>query len=254
MATEELDIKRMKVSELREALSKRGLSTDGLKADLVNRLQARLDEEEFGMVDMGIAAPAPAPETSTETETETASGEAKVETPAAAALTSEPELTEPSTNDMPTSEQTAESKSEEGSESVVPSTEPKTAETAPGAMSFDEKKKARAARFGIPIVEKQKKKQRVSSNDLEVTKKQKRAARFGTQKQNENANSNDAKKQKKENDNNSGRKKKDAKETPILSEEEILRRIKRAQKYGMTDNLDKLKTQLRSYRFKSQGN
>jgi hypothetical protein len=35
----------------------RGLSTEGLKVDLVNRLQARLDEEEFGMIDAPISVP-----------------------------------------------------------------------------------------------------------------------------------------------------------------------------------------------------
>jgi len=40
------DITKMKVAELKQALSQRGLTTDGLKADLVNRLRASLDVEE----------------------------------------------------------------------------------------------------------------------------------------------------------------------------------------------------------------
>ena len=52
----------MKVAELRAALAERGLSTDGLKAVLVDRLQLALDEEEFGLDEPAAAAPAPSPE------------------------------------------------------------------------------------------------------------------------------------------------------------------------------------------------
>ena len=54
--------KKMKVAELRAALAERGLSTDGLKAVLVDRLQLALDEEEFGLDEPAAAAPAPSPE------------------------------------------------------------------------------------------------------------------------------------------------------------------------------------------------
>jgi hypothetical protein len=36
--TDETDVKKMKVADLKEALKKHGLSTDGLKADLQKRL------------------------------------------------------------------------------------------------------------------------------------------------------------------------------------------------------------------------
>mmetsp|Transcript_23829 Transcript_23829/g.47360 ORF Transcript_23829/g.47360 Transcript_23829/m.47360 type:complete len:297 (-) Transcript_23829:235-1125(-) len=41
-------IRKMKVSELRAALARRGLASAGLKADLITRLQGAVDEEEFG--------------------------------------------------------------------------------------------------------------------------------------------------------------------------------------------------------------
>ena len=46
------------VSELKKELEKKGLPTDELKADLVNRLQVWLDEEKFEFDDNTVTAPA----------------------------------------------------------------------------------------------------------------------------------------------------------------------------------------------------
>eukprot|EP00544_Gedaniella_sp_CCMP2646_P012639 CAMPEP_0202485748 /NCGR_PEP_ID=MMETSP1361-20130828/4506_1 /ASSEMBLY_ACC=CAM_ASM_000849 /TAXON_ID=210615 /ORGANISM="Staurosira complex sp., Strain CCMP2646" /LENGTH=228 /DNA_ID=CAMNT_0049114719 /DNA_START=62 /DNA_END=748 /DNA_ORIENTATION=+ len=225
MAGEELNAKKMKVSELRDALKERGLSTEGLKGDLVNRLEAYLEEQEFALPGEGSdLSPIP-----------TGAAKPAVEDPVVPAPVLE-ETKEAVKEKAELEKETATAGTEPSPAPVGPP-EPtkaaattKTSEKQKSEMTFEEKRAARAARFGIPMVETKKttpKKRPQNEKKGSANKKPKK----GPQKKNEE------------------------KEKPLLPVEEIEKRLKRAEKFGTGDNaqIQELKAMLRKHRFANKG-
>lgn len=239
------------VSELRDALKERGLPTEGLKGDLVNRLEEYLEEQEFALPDADGVPPTP-----------TGSAKATVEEPPVPAPALEEAVEEPKDEAVPPAKEEAAkevtpSVAELEKETATPGTEPSPAPVVPeptsaaaaaepaaaadeavSEMSFAEKKAARAARFGIAVVE-PKKPQTTPNKKRQNDKKQQGGSN---------------KKQKKQQQKQQTPQKKNTpqkKEKPLLPVEEIEKRLKRAEKFGTGDNAQtqELKAMLRKHRF-----
>jgi len=237
MVAEEVDdIKKWKVAELRDALEKRGLQTDGLKSDLINRLQARLDEEEFGMIDMGIATGGAAADTTTTTRKSIVEEEEALKKSISESNCMDAKEADPAAAAIAPQDSTVSQEVSATAALIGATTTSDESDTKPETKTFLEKKQERAARFGIPL--------------KDADKKQQRALRFGAQSaENDNKNQSDPKR-KEQTPAISNRNKKNKQSESLLPKDEIEKRLARAEKFSLgQDAIDKYKVMLRQHRF-----
>ncbi|TDH67486.1 hypothetical protein CCR75_007929 [Bremia lactucae] len=193
--------KKMKVSELRAALESRGMSSNGLKTELIQRLELALDEEEFGseaqeMEELKMKSP----KMSKKTELKRRDGLTAATALSKSPKSTKPDITSPVKSRYPSVEKISNKVEEEpvfvAAEQVSTTTEEDKASNARNIesakikatsirMAEKEKRVIRAAKFGITLSLDDKKAQRAkrfqlpnAAGDEEKGKRLKRAMRF----------------------------------------------------------------------------
>ncbi|CAH0479254.1 unnamed protein product [Peronospora belbahrii] len=200
--------KKMKVSELRAALESRGLSSNGLKTELIQRLELALDEEEFGseaqeMEELKVESPkntkkveskkkeAPAATVDVgmkavkETDTKPLSPVKKMVSPSGHSTYVSVETKRQEKEEDPVTAEPVPEKEKPETEKGLSSTSESEMDAPAKPMTEEEKRAARAAKFGIPLSLEDKKAQRAKRFQLpsavavdEDAKRLKRAERF----------------------------------------------------------------------------
>lgn len=192
--SEHLDVKKMKVADLRAELEKRSIDSSGLKVDLQQRLQLALDEEEFGV---GPTAAATEPTTLVEIAQESENPTSEPENPVVPVDQPETETEDLQPEETPeeTPGQDEEENEKTNAETVDVAEEKENMESADvseaAEVSEENKRIERAKRFGIEPSLEQKKMERAKRFNLPVNDEpktgdgidpqilKKRAKRFG---------------------------------------------------------------------------